>query len=453
MTKTTKCNAILKDARAFLGSTPFMFFETFAAVLIVALLQEVAGAVFFVTLLCVKLLVCDDVLSTTLPFLLLSTFLTNCYDSYDTFIVYLPAAPVVIACVVFHFVVYAKPFRVGESVYGIGAVALAVTLGGVGNFTLAQYLSGAYYIGGLGVGMIFAYLLMKSQFSVRPRYDMKERFALIMTLMGTLCTLMIAIAYFRRATGLPNGAYSQGFSRNNLCTLLMFAMPFPLYLGIKRKWCTAFTAAFFAAICVSTSRGGLLFGAVEFFVCCVFWVQQGGKKKWERAYICVISLCVILLLSGKVIWDVIANRMVADGVIEGDSRYRMIWESFANFEKNPVFGTGLLDNSIEYAGFKKKGAMAWYHMMIPQVIGSMGLLGVTAYGLQAFGRFKLVFTKLSFWSICLGISYLGVLLMSQVNPGEFCPLPFELLAVLLFVLQEHRLEEHTLPLAPDYLTK
>ena len=30
--------------------------------------------------------------------------------------------------------------------------------------------------------------------------------------------------------------------------------------------------------------------------------------------------------------------------------------------------------------------------------------------------------------------------MSMVNPGEFCPLPFELLAVLLFILQERRLQ-------------
>ena len=51
-----------------------------------------------------------------------------------------------------------------------------------------------------------------------------------------------------------------------------------------------------------------------------------------------------------------------------------------------------------------------------------------------------MFTKMDFWSLCLGVSYLGILLMSQVNPGEFCPLPFELLTVLLFILQEKRLD-------------
>ena len=114
--------------------------------------------------------------------------------------------------------------------------------------------------------------------------------------------------------------------------------------------------------------------------------------------------------------------------------------------KNPLFGSGILDNTIAYGGYKKAGAMAWYHMMIPQIIGSMGLVGVVAYAYQGFARFKLIFTKKSSWSLVLGISYLGILMMSQVNPGEFCPLPFELLTVLLFILQERRLEQDSLPL-------
>ena len=82
--------------------------------------------------------------------------------------------------------------------------------------------------------------------------------------------------------------------------------------------------------------------------------------------------------------------------------------------------------------------MSWYHMMIPQIIGSMGLIGVAMYGYQIFARFKIIFTKTSSWSLVLGLSYLGILMMSQVNPGEFCPVPFEMLAVLLFILQERR---------------
>ncbi|MBE7068307.1 MAG: O-antigen ligase family protein [Clostridiales bacterium] len=440
-----KAWSVLLQARALLGGVPFAFFETVASLIIVFTMQEVAGAVLFVALIALKLVVCDDILPTTLPFLLLSTFLTNCYDSYNTFIVYLPVAPIVAMCGIFHFVVYHKPFRFGDSAYGIIVVSIAVTLGGAGAFGLWDYLRGAYYIFGLGFGMLIAYLLMKSQFSVRQNYDLKERFALIMTLMGTLCSAMVITGYVRRWMGWWTGPYAIGFSRNNISTLLMFAMPFPMFLGIKRKWVTAFTAVFFGIICVTTSRGGLIFGAIEFLVCCVIWIVTGGTHKKRRAWICAGALFVILLCCGVVIWQVVTGRLLADGKLTGDARYTMLFEAFENFRQSPWLGTGILDDSIAYGEFKKQGAMTWYHMWVPQVIGSMGVLGVIAYALQFFIRAKLVFTRKSPWSICLGISYLGLFLMSQVNPGEFCPLPFLLLATLLFIFQERRLEEDSLP--------
>lgn len=441
--------SLLKNAREVFASVPFMIAETLLSILIVALGMEVFGAVLFVALISLKLVVCDDVLPTTLPFLLLCSFVTNCYDSFNIFIGYAIYAPIVVTCVVFHFVVYAKPFRTGESAYGILAVTAAIMLGGIGNFTVMEYAYGSYYIFGLGAGMLAAYYLMKSQFSVRRNYDIRKRFSLVMTFMGILCTAVILNGYIRFSLNAVFGHYVLAFSRNNISTMLMFAMPFPLYLSQKHnRWWAVFTAIFAAATFATTSRGGLIFGGLEFLVCCAYWIFT-GKNRAKRALVCGIGLVFILLCSGVVMWQVFEDRLTED-VIQNDARYKMIWEAFARFEENPLFGSGILDNSIFYGEFRKKGTMAWYHMMIPQIIGSMGLLGVAAYGFQAFMRGKAVFTKKSKWSLCLGISYLGVLMMSQVNPGEFCPLPFELLTVLLFILQERRLEEQSLPIEKEY---
>lgn len=443
---------LLEQTRAVLGGVPFAFFETLSAIAVVLTMQEVAGAVFFVALISAKLLLCDDIFPTTLPFLLLCTFLTSCYDSYNTFIVYLPFAPIVVLCVLYHFIVYAKPWKNGESAYGILIVSIAVTLGGAGAFGLWDYIHGAYYIVGLGFGMLLAYYLMKSQFSVRQRYDIRPRFALAMTLTGVLCSVMVLTGYIRRWCNLPTGAYSIGFSRNNISTLLMFAMPFPMFLGIKRRWVTAFSALFFATACVTTSRGGLIFGTVEFILCCTIWIFTGGKRKTRRALICLVALVVIGCTCGSVIWRVISNRLT-DDALTGDARYTMLFEAFENFLQSPFIGTGILDDALAYGEFKKQGAMTWYHMWLPQIIGSMGALGVIAYGLQAFIRARLIFKCKSPWSVCLGVSYLGLLLISQVNPGEFCPLPFLLLATLLFIFQERRLEERTLPTAEQFYSR
>ena len=82
--------------------------------------------------------------------------------------------------------------------------------------------------------------------------------------------------------------------------------------------------------------------------------------------------------------------------------------------------------------------MNWYHMMIPQVVGSLGLVGVAAYGLQLSLRVYTIFRRTSVFKLAMGVSYAGLFLMSQVNPGEFCPIPYAFLAVLLFVMAELR---------------
>jgi hypothetical protein len=119
-----------------------------------------------------------------------------------------------------------------------------------------------------------------------------------------------------------------------------------------------------------------------------------------------------------------------------EARVKLISRSFEDFSSSPIFGKGLANPENADLYSPKKGAMHWYHMMIPQVIGSLGSVGILAYGLQFVLRIKLIFKKITPYSLCLFISYLGILLMSQVNPGEFCPLPYEMLTVLIFIILE-----------------
>ena len=438
---------LLQSTREFFNGYLFYALQTLLACVFVLIQKEVWGAIVFVGLLSIVLVTCEDILPTTLPFLLLCTFTTNCYDSFDTFMAFAVYAPIPAAALIGHFLVYRKPYKSGESLTGILAVSIALVLGGIGGFTMKEYAMGAYYILGLGAGMAVAYLLMKSQFSYRRDYDVREKFSALMICMGLLCVAMIVIGTVRRLCGLiePGKGYSLGFSPNNLSTMLMFAMPFPLYFTKKNKLWALLTPLFFGAITMTHSRGGLLFGAVELMICCVYWIGE-GKHRLARGGLCVLAACAFLACFGKVIINVIQERLLDDGATTGGARYQMLFQAFDNFVKNPFVGTGILDDSISYAGYRKQGTMAWYHMMIPQIVGSMGLVGVAAYGFQALGRFKLALKKVCRWSVILGISYLGILLMSQVNPGEFCPLPFELLTVLLFILQEKRLEEETVPL-------
>ena len=70
------------------------------------------------------------------------------------------------------------------------------------------------------------------------------------------------------------------------------------------------------------------------------------------------------------------------------------------------------------------------------VIGSMGIVGIAGYGYQIFTRVREVIKRFNPFVMILGLSYLGVFLMTQVNPGEFCPLPYEMMVVMLFAIIE-----------------
>lgn len=80
-------------------------------------------------------------------------------------------------------------------------------------------------------------------------------------------------------------------------------------------------------------------------------------------------------------------------------------------------------------------------MMIPQIVGSMGLLGIAAYSTQAVVQIRTAVFALRRRAeknksavITLLLSYLGLLMMSQLNPGLFCPLPYGLIGMLVFAL-------------------
>ena len=109
-----------------------------------------------------------------------------------------------------------------------------------------------------------------------------------------------------------------------------------------------------------------------------------------------------------------------------------------DFRTNPLFGVGIGNTGNSDLYSPVKGAMNWYHMWVAQVVGSLGILGILAYGYQLVDRFILVIKNHKFIFITLFMSYIGLFLMSQVNPGEFCPAPYAMLAVTIFAFIEKK---------------
>ncbi|MBR6005532.1 MAG: hypothetical protein IK063_04815, partial [Clostridia bacterium] len=151
----------LEALRSALLSKPYMFALLLLACVITVTGAEFYGILVFVCIVAFNLIVCDELISTTLPFMLASAIMIKCFDSFATYIKLAPVAPFVVLAIVLHFVLYPKPVKVGSTLWSLIAVAFAVTLGGAGSISAKEYfsLTSLYYIVGLGAAMVLVYII------------------------------------------------------------------------------------------------------------------------------------------------------------------------------------------------------------------------------------------------------------------------------------------------------
>ena len=123
---------------------------------------------------------------------------------------------------------------------------------------------------------------------------------------------------------------------------------------------------------------------------------------------------------------------------EENGRVSLIKEAWQNFLSAPVFGVGLGAPGVQEVGFM---SVNWTHNIIFQVLGSLGFVGVLAYGYQLYSRAKIILAHPSPFHLAAGLSYLGIFLISMFQPGEFCPMPYAMMAVMIFSVLETVEEE------------
>ena len=425
--------------RDFFESRIFMIALVALSVFFVIFEKEAYGAIILLNVGAVALLFSENILSAFTPALLACTFVIKCYDSAELFFPLWWTALFPIVAIVVYLIVYRRKITVGKSFGGVVAVAVAVTLGGLFTISPYEYFAGAslYYVLMLGFGMVAAYLLLRSHIVENDRYDIFGRFADMMIVIGALASFVVLEYYVKNlSTTLLVGELADVQWSNNVATILMITMPFALYRMKDRIWFLPLFLVNYAALLLAASRGGWVMGTLEFLICIavgVFCMNMGKVKRIALILVGVLFMCVAVCAVIRIsnYWDGESKFLPHD-----DVRIRLFARSFEDFMENPVFGKGLGNtaNSDLYNG--KKGTMTWYHMMIPQIVGSLGLVGMFCYGKQMVERFAMIFCKPDAYVWTLGISYIGIFLMSQVNPGEFCPLPYELLTVITFIMIE-----------------
>ena len=420
----------------------------YAAILIIAaiftiLAQEVYGALVFVIIISIYLTVFDDLISSMLPFLLICTFTLKCYDSFDTFMAYKWIAIPAIAAVIFHFAYYRKKITLGDNFSGVCAVAVAVTLGGLFSISPSDYFRGIslYYVFALGIGMVGGYLIVRASLEGRPIEESSKRFAIFMYLWGVFAMYMVYQFIWANADIIAQTNSIPYFQwSNNISTVMMFALPFPFYFGLKKWWHLIPGYLMYVAIMLTDSRGGMLMGTIEILIITIYVVIASKKHLPRLLAVSAMAVAAIAVIKDWFGINELLNinvLMKPDELITSDEpRIILFKRSIEDFKSNILFGRGLGYQGNIDAYNPKKGSLYFYHMMIPQIIGSMGLCGILGYGWQFVIRVRTLLRRFNSFTVCLFISYIGLLLMSQVNPGEFVPLPYSLIAVTIFIIIE-----------------
>lgn len=402
----------------------------------------------------------DDLFPTLLPFLCILLIGTTMIGGLEFVLPYIPFGIPAVLGFLFHLVAYRRPFRGGTSLPGLFATSAAILLGGSGVVATQQAIfngAAAYHLIGLSLGLLFCYYL----FATNPRpgrsYDPIKYFLLVMLLLGMLCATLTLSNFLSwilpavREGKVPLALdYLTGFIyRNTIANLLIMCLPAGFYFaGIReaslaQKVGSLLLGGFmFFALLLTCARTALLFGSILFVLCLIYYLW--APISWRTKLICLsvllITGLVLFLIFRETIYSLLFERLEHGLVLKKEPRFLLLKRSIEDFRSYPIFGIGLdsTANHDLYDASAAQGCIAWYHMYFPQLWGSMGLFGMIAFAYQLVLRIKIILTKPDYQSMGLTLSYLGLFLYSQTDPGEFIPLPFAFLAVLIFVLLENR---------------
>lgn len=460
--KTSK----LYPFRKFMAGDIALVLQFLAAFVVILFDAYIPGALLFGVLFTVILLLSDDLVSVFPTFMAALCFVIQAQNTYNKFIVFLPFIIVPVMAGVFHAIVYMNPYKTKMGVLFVPMLMISFTnfLGGLGTITASEYFSttSLTYMFSLGFMIVIMYWAFSGHIGPGKNYTdhMDERMAKLMCAVTAFLILAVLEQYtehWTEFTAHPGILYMQW--RNNGCTLLMIAMPFTFYMALKKFPYIILSFGSMIAMVLSGSRGGLIMGGIEFVILLILYVLM---DKEHRKIIGLIVLSFFLLVA-VLLPKLITFMSYTAGRFTSASQYNVrlgLWKrSIQDFKANPIFGRGLGYRGNRDIHPSKTATLCWYHSSLPQVWGSFGLLGLFTYGYQMKVRLQFLNSKKSLFGRTVFLSFIGLELMSLVNPGIFASVYLVIITTLFIVLEQYPFPnmlihitytDPDIPVEPDY---
>ena len=300
---------------------------------------------------------------------------------------------------------------------------------------------------GMGFAMLLIYCYLYAKIEVDKEHSLIEGLTSLMVIVGLFASFMVLMHYIINIDlVLEKGGIFFIRWRNNASTILMLATPFAFLMGNKKPHATIFAFIFYMAMLLTGSRGGMVFGSIEMVMCIVMFVLYDRRRRLAYAIICGCVVFGALIFAPQIVGflnntlvrllDVLNDFLLGGAEADLETRVKHYARGVEDFFNRPIFGTGL-----GYMGnrdiFKNKaGALCWYHCEPIQIAASFGVVGIAAFVYQFIKRMSLIWKKATLFNMTIFLSYFSLEMMSLVNPGILCPMPYLLLIILYLIIVE-----------------
>lgn len=449
--RNTGKDSRLYPLRRFLAGDVFCALLTAYSFVVICFNWIIPGAFLLAAVTSVVLILSDDIVSVFLPILLIASFGIQADDSLWDYMALAPLAVFPIFALPFHHIFYRerdkeKAKRPGVLLLPMVLVSITNFLGGIGTLPMKSYFSqtSLVYMFGLGFMIVIVYFLSYNHLGPGKNYteriDLRiSKIACWLMLFLILATLEGYVERWAKFIADPGILYFQW--RNNASTLFMMAMPFAFYLSARKFYYILLPFGAYAAMILLGSRGGLILGGLEFLGLLI--VDLVLDKRHRRF---IGGIFAVLFVGALFMFPQIERFMAytLERMTAADQysiRLGLWRRSIQDFKHNPLFGMGLGYMGNRDIHPSKAASLCWYHSSLPQVWGSFGLVGLATYGYQMVCRWKFLMSKHSMFAYVVTASFLGLELMSLVNPGIFAMFYLLIISMEFFVLEKYRFPE------------
>lgn len=463
--------AIINAIRRFSLSdyyAPIVFLAVYGLVIGEAYVAAICA---LLVLECILCLFCEDLVPMLLPLTLLFCLFCLCQEGSATLLGPMWLIWFAIPCggiLIYRLLRDLRHVRLGAAFPPLVFVSVALILGGLGTITAEEYFSTAslYHVLGLGPLLVFLYLFFKSNARVPRRYDLGDRFSAAMYLGALFLGFLILRAYVMNLDVLYAGGSLSDIAlrhilwRNIAANLMVMLLPFVFYYARRHSlWHTPVAVLLYLVVALSGSRGALVCGAIILLLGFIY-LAIGRPRVW-LVLLALLLVLGLLLFANLERFEALYDQFFGFHHVDGDdapgtppgqddvdfdirneSRFALMKRALRDFLAAPVFGQGLGDTANGDMLYLNAFRIGWYHSLLPQILGSLGLFGLLAYGWQFLVRLRLILRgRRTAFCGALTLSYAGLLLYSQIDPGLFSPFPYAVLCVLLVVMLEEQAGE------------